>query len=426
MSSSKQELLNLLYDDPIQLGIWCGFNKLTELHNGWLKEMLYGTEDFTLLAHRESYKSTTLSVYLALQIVLFPDRKCKLFRKSQTDVEAIIRQVHNLLDSGYFRYIVQVLYNRDLQFKKYTSAEITTNLDDTVMGDPQLRGLSISSSITGLHGWVVTDDIVTFKDRYSRAEREATRAKYTDIAGNIASRGTKIINLGTPWHPEDAITKMPNQHTYDCYSTGLMNKEDIQKVRSMMTASEFAANYELRHIASDAVLFKEAQFYSGDPSDINNGQSHIDAAYGGEDYTAYTIMKKVDDDHIIALGKLWHKHVDDCLIDIENLQTEFMVGTVHCEDNADKGYLKKDLKQRGWSVSGYHESMNKYLKISTYLYKHWKEIYWLEETDPEYIRMVCDYSEDAAHDDAPDSAASLVRIICKVKSKKGIGRSGGL
>ena len=74
MSSSKQELLNLLYDDPIQLGIWCGFNKLTELHNGWLKEMLYGTEDFTLLAHRESYKSTTLSVYLALQIVLFPDR----------------------------------------------------------------------------------------------------------------------------------------------------------------------------------------------------------------------------------------------------------------------------------------------------------------------------------------------------------------
>ena len=50
--------------------------------------------------------------------------------------------------------------------------------------------------------------------------------------------------------------------------------------------------------------------------------------------------------------------------------------------------------------------MNKYVKITTHLYKHWKSIYWFD-TDPEYLNQILDYTEDAEHDDAPDSAASL-------------------
>ena len=59
--------------------------------------------------------------------------------------------------------------------------------------------------------------------------------------------------------------------------------------------------------------------------------------------------------------------------------------------------------------------MNKYVKISTYLRKHWKEIQWLEETDPNYINEILDYTENAAHDDSPDSAASLLRHMDKGK-----------
>ena len=54
--------------------------------------------------------------------------------------------------------------------------------------------------------------------------------------------------------------------------------------------------------------------------------------------------------------------------------------------------------------------MNKYVKITTHLYKHWKSIYWFD-TDPEYLNQILDYTEDAEHDDAPDSAASLCRKI---------------
>ena len=32
-------------------------------------------------------------------------------------------------------------------------------------------------------------------------------------------------------------------------------------------------------------------------------------------------------------------------------------------------------------------------------------------TDQEYINQICDYTEDAEHDDAPDSAASCLRLL---------------
>ena len=53
--------------------------------------------------------------------------------------------------------------------------------------------------------------------------------------------------------------------------------------------------------------------------------------------------------------------------------------------------------------------MNKFVKISTYLRSNWKNIAWLEDTDPEYINEILDYSEFAEHDDSPDSAASILR-----------------
>ncbi len=80
-----------------------------------------------------------------------------------------------------------------------------------------------------------------------------------------------------------------------------------------------------------------------------------------------------------------------------------------CEKNADKGYLAKEMNKVGLSPFLYSETMNKFVKISTYLRKEWSNIRWLEETDPEYVNEILDYSEFAEHDDCPDSAASLIR-----------------
>ena len=50
-------------------------------------------------------------------------------------------------------------------------------------------------------------------------------------------------------------------------------------------------------------------------------------------------------------------------------------------------------------------------KITTYLKKWWPKIIFLEGTDPEYIDQILDYTENAEHDDAPDSLAGLAAML---------------
>ena len=73
----------------------------------------------------------------------------------------------------------------------------------------------------------------------------------------------------------------------------------------------------------------------------------------------------------------------------------------------------KELRKQGLKVKLYHEDMNKYLKIVTYLKAIWNDVIFTAGTDAEYIEQICDYWEDAAHDDAPDTAASVARIWVK-------------
>ena len=396
---------------------------MTTLHNEWLKSFLFAKEDQTLLAHRGSYKTTDLSLFLAIHTVICPYENVIFFRKTDTDVTEVIRQARKILHSGCMMEVCRTLYKGyELKLVKETDSEIDTNLNTGTKGVSQVVGLGIGTSITGKHAdIVITDDIVNLKDRVSRAEREKTKTQYMELQ-NIVNRTGRIINTGTPWHKEDAISLMPNVKRYDCYSTGLIGAEKLKKIRSSMTDSLFAANYELKHIADKDAVFRSPVFES-DETTLYGGSAHIDAAYGGSDWTAYTIMKKTENG-FVALGKIWNRHVDDCLSEIEVLHRRYQAGSVACERNADKGYLAKELSRRGFICNTYQESMNKFVKISSYLRKAWTSIRWLDETDPEYMNMILDYTEHSEHDDAPDSAASLVRILekstkVKVKAFKG-------
>lgn len=408
MNASKKAVLDLLWNEPYKIGNWVGFKDLTTLHNEWLRSFLYSDQDQTLLAHRGSYKTTVLSLFLALHIVIDPNQNVLFFRKTDDDVTEVIIQTQKILKSGCMRQIVRVLYGIDLKILKENNSEIHTNLCTSSRGVSQLVGLGIGTSVTGKHAdIVVTDDIVNIKDRVSKAEREKTKTLYMELQ-NVCNRGGRFINTGTPWHKEDAISIMPNVRKYDCYSTGLITRDKIEELRCSMSDSLFAANYELKHIADADAMFKNPQFVK-DENLIHGGLSHIDAAYDGEDGTAYTAMKQLKDGRIIGFGKRWRRHVDDCLPEIQTLHRQLQIGSVSCEKNADKGYLAKELAGMGFRAEVYSESMNKYIKISTFLRKNWGNIFWLEDTDPEYINEILDYSEFADHDDSPDSAASLLR-----------------
>lgn len=408
MDGRKQAVLDLLWNEPYKIGHWVGFGDLTTLHNEWLRSFLYADEDQTLLAHRGSYKTTDLSLFLAIHTVIQPNENVMFFRKTDDDVTEVMTQAKKILQSGAMQRTVSDLYGTDLQLLKSNNSEIHTNLCTSTKGVSQVVGLGIGTSITGKHAdIVVTDDIVNLKDRISRTERERTKIQYMELQ-NICNRGGRFINTGTPWHKEDAISIMPNVKRYDCYSTGLISREKLEQLRQGMSDSLFAANYELKHIADKDAMFKSPQF-TKEKELIYGGLAHIDAAYDGADGTAFTILNKLKDGRIIGFGKRWDKHVDDCLSEIGIYHRSLRAGSISCEKNADKGYLAKELRGLGYHVDPYSESMNKFVKISTYLRSNWKNIAWLEDTDPEYINEILDYSEFAEHDDSPDSAASILR-----------------
>jgi len=114
---------------------------------------------------------------------------------------------------------------------------------------------------------------------------------------------------------------------------------------------------------------------------------------------------------LYVFGKRWDKHVDDCMTEIMAYHKRFKAGSIYNEVNADKGYLGANIRALGVPVELYHEKENKYIKIATKLRKYWNRIYFLEETDRDYINEILDYTENAEHDDSPDSLASLIRVI---------------
>ena len=418
LNDNQKAALKLIETNPVELGQGAGFDLLTDIHNEWIKKFVLSDTDVTLQAHRGSYKTTCLSVAMAIMVVIYKAENIIFVRKSDDDVKEIINQTAKMIETDVFQDLSIALYNKRIIKTKESAFEIDTNLKEGTRGTSQLIGLGSRGSMTGKHGdIIITDDIINIDDRISKAHRERTKMTYQELQ-NIKNRGGRLINTGTPWHKEDCFTMMPNIERYDCYSTGLMTEKEVQALRDTMTPSLFAANYELKHIADSEALFTSPTIDDGTNTEkIHGGICHIDAAYGGNDGSAFTILKDHPDGKIYVYGNLKRQHIDDVLPMFEAERQHYQAGTLYNENNADKGYLAKRISA---PVKTYHEKMNKYIKISTYLRERWKDIVFIAGTDRDYINQILDYTENAEHDDAPDSLSSLMREIKKTTKLKAV------
>ena len=405
-------------ENPMYLGRALGYKDFSEMHGQWIYEMVNGDEDMTLQAHRGSYKTTCLGVSIAEMMIKYRDKNIIFMRKTDTDVVEVIKNVDRILNHPVFQEICYALTGHPLTVLRSTASEIITDWYCAPRGASQLLGIGISGSLTGKHAdIVITDDIVNLKDRISQAEREHTKAVYQELQ-NVRNPGGRIINTGTPWHKEDAFKIMPKPDVWDYHRTGMLSEEKIKELRRSMSPSLFAANYELRHIAAEDALFSKAPEFFSDARLLEDGIAHIDAAYGGEDYTAFTCGKMVGN-KVYMYGKIWHAHVDTVLDTIIAECDRVQCYPILVEDNADKGFLKKEIRRKERYPHGYHEKENKYVKIASYLRKWWDNIVWLEDTDPDYLAQIMDYTMQAEHDDAPDSASCLIRVFDKRWTSKG-------
>lgn len=163
--------------------------------------------------------------------------------------------------------------------------------------------------------------------------------------------------------------------------------------------------------ASEGALFTKYPQFTSDVSVLYNGIAHIDAAYGGKDGSALTCGRMVGST-MYLFGRLRNAHIDT-LMDFYSAETRRLrCSPILMEENADKGFVGKEMRRLyGDIVSTYNESQNKFMKIATFLRKWWPNVVIVEGTDKAYIDQIMSYSEQAEHDDAPDSAACVCRYF---------------
>lgn len=232
MTAEQQAMLDFATQHPAAFARRLGYTDMTdELHGEWMKKMLLTQEDMTLQAHRGSFKTTCLSVVISIDLGIAGDKTIMFLRKTEGDVVEVIGQVSKIIQSEFYQGWYMALTGKPLKIVHENQLSITTDAYCAPRGAEQLLGIGITGSLTGKHADIIfTDDIINMKDRISQAERDRTKIMYQELQ-NVKNRDGWIINTGTPWHPEDAFILMPKAERYDCYQTGLISKEKLEKIR---------------------------------------------------------------------------------------------------------------------------------------------------------------------------------------------------
>jgi len=413
------EDIEALLKKPHYIGHLAGKDKLIDVHSDWIHYMWSSHHrERSLQAFRGSYKTTSVLVIgVPFWLLTHPDDRIFIIRKKFTDASEIVETIASIIEIPEIAELFKFFYGEYPKYVVKRKEKIVYNFKKTRTPEGNINAFGLDTSLVGKHGDVIfLDDFVTLKDRVSRAERNRTTYLIREIATNIVDPNKKVRYLGTPWHKEDAWSICPKPVKYDVNSLDLLSEEEIEHKRKKTTTSLYAANYLLEHVADDDALFKDPVWGKWEYTGVKLPRAHLDAAFDGEHYCALTIMAQRDDGRIQAVGFTYNGNVKDWITQIVNIMRRYKCKKIYNEDNADKGYTADLLKKEGLSVHVYNERMNKHIKISSYLFETWSDIVWSEETDPEYMNQILDYSEKQEPDDAPDSASSL---IMNCFSKKG-------
>lgn len=367
---------------------------------------------------------------------------CHLYTSySDKLIQKLSSEVIDIIKSEPFQLLWQYNLKSDKKSRANWSIEGSVGRAGLTAGSigGTITGLDAGNpAVTGFCGAMIIDDPMKAGDEIYENKRDLV-TEYFDrkLKTRLRRSDVPIILVMQRLHEEDLTGYIKNEGKY---SSGL-NEREINKWKedyNCLTVKALDENNKSiweEKVSTKSLLnerdrspwvfypqrqqepnsnintqFKGLRFEENEQL-LMNGIAHLDKSFGGEDSTAFSIVKK-DGDRIIALGKKWNKHVDLCIPEIKMWCEKFSVKTVYTENNDDKGYTAKNN-----GFFSYHETMNKHYKIMTYLYSNWQNIYFIRATDNDYIRQIQSYDENASHDDCPDSLATAVK---RLKSKAGI------
>lgn len=442
------KLIRKVLAHPHLIGRMVGKDLLTEQHSKWIREV-WGQPSGVhtgVQAHRGAYKTTAVTEIGCIWWWLtHPGDRIALIRKTFTAASESLLVIRQLMEREEIQSLFQATHGKIPEFIQKQDSRLTFDFKRSVTKEGSIGAYGINNLPTGLHvDRALCDDIITEDDRYSKAEREKTIRSVQELLSNIIDRGKSVMFVGTPWHKDDAWTKViaaaciRGINKYPRSATGLISDTEYAKICTLTTPSLLAANYELRHVASDALLFqapaRDVYWQNG----IQQVVAHLDAKFDGDHTTALTIAQQLPG-ALAPNGRPWiqltgwcsPKHVELIADEIVDRCIRLKVRHFFNENNPDKGMLYRSLMQkfrekkytinvsRPHTEYNYHEGQNKQFKIQTHLLFHWQNIVWDTNCDRTYSGQVQDYQEGTEPDDCADSAASLLReYFDTTKTKK--------
>ncbi len=413
-------LLKRYRQDPAAFGREIlGYDLLTDLHSDWILYAYTSRKGETAIqAHRGSYKTTAICVVGLIWYLLYlPDTKAAILRKDSTSAGETLSEIaYHYINNEKLRGLYRLLLNNPYftpegePWSPSTGIQLATAT--SLKAARTINALGATGQLTGKHyDIILADDTVTYKDRYYRAERENSKNVIREIR-NVVNPSAKIIFSGTPWHENDAWTliKKPKKYPIGTTKLAAFTKAHIEKLKSNTTPSLYAANYLLKHIADEGRLFSDPRW--ADRPATYRPIAWLDSAYQGDNCTALAIGAKIDGNYYIT-GKVWRRHVVELYGEIVAMLNEYRAGTCHIESNADKGGAARDLLKVWPAVQEHTASINKHIRIVGNVVAPWNagEIYFLKETQTDFINQIADYQEGLEPDDAPDALAGLMSVL---------------
>lgn len=403
---------------PHLLGLLVGFSKLTMLHSRMILHIWAQTPGrFTALqGHRGSYKTTAVTVIGIVWYLLWhPDARIALLQETWTVAARNLRAIRRVMQHPAIREVFRYIHGAYPKEVKASEGELEYSFKRTISKEPSISAYGILQLPTGSHfDFILMDDVITINDKISKTVRERHIYAIREVYTNIIDPGKTVGHSGTPWHKKDgwSITVPPMK--YPVGTTDILTPEQIAFKRSQTTASDWAINMELRHIADGEKPFSSPAAWAPFPMMVGKVVAHIDAKYHGTDTCGFTIMVK-QGVKLHVTGKILFKHVAEEIDTIVTNIVHYNVRELYMETNGDKGMaadrIRTVLLERHipCTVIDYHEGMNKHIKIIGVGLPVWPYLIWDTATDPEYLDQTKEYSEGAEPDDGPDSWTSLVR-----------------
>lgn len=410
MTQQQHQLLLELYNTPYKLGHLLGYKDLLPIHGEWIKQVFLAKKDHVLMAHRGSYKTTAISVVGSIWCLLFwPNETILMASSTATHATNIVKEAK----AAYNNQKLLKLYSflgvndpRDQDNWQASSITLSTRTKPSKQGS--LDAISVGANMTGRHySKIVCDDIVALKDRYSKAEREMKRNWIKDIP-SIINPGRAVSYVGTPYHKDDVYRDLPPAVKYPVGTTGIpgFDAEYCQQLKEKQGMSFYSSQYLLELVDEHEGLFGEPHW--GTAPEGGRLLAYLDPAFGGADYSALTIGKKIGEHFYITAGYIWQGQIDITYTRTEQICKAKLITNLFVEANQAQRLIIPELRRRGLAVSGVVNNKNKHLRIMDAVKKNWDKILFDPDIDPDYIQQVAEYNETIEHDDAPDSLAGLI------------------